>query len=226
MAGAEPRLLVQADPAQALYAGRFRWAASEFGPRRGRAHILREPYRSTRQIHALASSIYDDVDEVRRDVEELSTPKREGPLPRLVRCSEGPRALRFVVKSVVAEIEAERPVGQIAVLTGSNAQRDETRSALEQANVPVRVVDRNAPPDGASVALATVHSAKGLDFTSVYLLDPVVDRFPIDRQRAQLYVAVTRSSHSLVIVCCANARTPLIDCLDQESYEAVEATMA
>ncbi len=226
VAGAETRLLVLADPAQALYAGRYRWAAPEFGSRRGRTHVLREPYRSTRQLHALAASIYANVDEVRRDVEELSTPKREGPLPRLARCAEGPRALAFVVESVLAEIEAGRPVSQIAVLTGSNPQRDEARVALERAGVPVRVVDRNAPPDGASVALATVHSAKGLDFASVYLLDPVVERFPIDRQRAQLYVAITRSSRSLSIVCCANAHTPLIDCLDRECYEEVAPSAA
>ena len=59
------RLLVLADPAQELYPGTFLWARREFRPRGGRARVLRRPYRSTRQIHALAASLYAKVDETR-----------------------------------------------------------------------------------------------------------------------------------------------------------------
>ena len=82
-------------------------------------------------------------------------------------------------------------------------------------------VDRDSPPDGASVSVATIHAAKGLDFTSVYLLDPVLDVIPIDSRRAQFYVALTRSSRNLSIVCCADARSPLLDDLDPACYQRI-----
>ena len=50
---------------------------------------------------------------------------------------------------------------------------------------------------GASVTIVTVHSAKGLDFPSVHLVD--FHPFGPEGQsaRAELYVAVTRSSSDL-----------------------------
>ena len=78
VAGAEQRLLILADPAQSLYPGRFLWARREFGPRGRQALTLRRPYRSTRQIHALAASLYANVDETRREIGEMAEAEREG----------------------------------------------------------------------------------------------------------------------------------------------------
>lgn len=223
VAGAEQRLLVLADPAQSLYPGRFLWARREFGPRGRQAHVLRQPYRSTRQIHALAASLYASVDEMRREVEELSESTRDGPLPRLASFETEREGLDYVVDSIRAELGDGLAAGQIAVLAGRNSRRDEARTALEQQGVPVLTVDRSAPPDGESVSLATVHAGKGLDFTSVYLLDPILPRSPIDSRRAQFYVALTRSSRHLCIVCSADGRSPLLDDLDATLFETVAA---
>ncbi|MCY3749459.1 MAG: AAA family ATPase [Chloroflexi bacterium] len=221
VAGAEQRLLILADPAQSLYPGRFLWARREFGPRGRQALTLRQPYRSTRQIHALAASLYDGVDEKRREIGEMTKAERQGPLPRLARFVTEQEGLDVVVEWIQAELVRGRPAGQIALLAGRNRRRDEVRTALEQAGVPVHTVDRDSPPDGASVSLATVHAAKGLDFPSVYLLDPVLDVIPMDSRRAQFYVALTRSSRNLSIVCCADARSPLLDDLDPACYQRV-----
>ena len=221
VAGAEQRLLILADPAQSLYPGRFLWARREFGPRGRQALTLRQPYRSTRQVHALAASLYANVEETRREIREMAEAEREGPLPRLARFVTEPEGLEVVVEWIEAELAQGRPAGQIAVLAGRNRRRDEARAALEQAGVAVLTVDRDSPPDGAAASVATVHAAKGLDFTSVYLLDPVLDVIPIDSRRAQFYVALTRSSRNLSIVCCADARSPLLDDLDPACYQRV-----
>ena len=222
VAGDERRLLVLADPAQSLYPGRFKFARSEFGPRGRQVQILRRPYRSTRQIHALAASLYTGVDEVRRDILEMAEAEREGPPPRLAKFVTDGEALAFVVESIRTEIEDGRPLGQIGVLTGSNRRRNDARAVLEEAGVPVLTVDRDAPPDGASVSVATVNAAKGLDFTSVYLLDPGLGFGSPDSRRARFYVALTRSSRYLCIVCCWDADSPLLDDLDPDCYEKVD----
>lgn len=212
------RLLVLADPAQELYPGTFLWARREFRPRGGRARILRRPYRSTRQIHALAASLYAGVEETRREIDEMTESEREGPLPRLARFATEREGLEAIAGWIRAELAQGRPAGQIAVLTGSNRQRDEASTALDRAGVPVTTVDRAAPPDGVSVSLATVNAAKGLDFTSVYLLDPGLRFGSPHSRRARFYVALTRSSRYLCIVCCREADSPLLDDLDPACY--------
>ena len=212
------RLLVLADPAQELYPGTFLWARREFRPRGGRARVLRRPYRSTRQIHALAASLYAGVEETRREIDEMTESAREGPLPRLARFATEREGLEAIVGWIGAEIAQGRPAGQIAVLTGSNRQRDEASATLGRAGVPVTTVDRTAPPDSVSVSLATVNAAKGLDFTSVYLLDPGLRFGSPNSRRARFYVALTRSSRYLCIVCCREAGSPLLDDLDPACY--------
>ena len=212
------RLLVLADPAQELYPGTFLWARREFRPRGGRARVLRRPYRSTRQIHALAASLYAGVEETRREIDEMTESEREGPLPRLARFATEREGLEVVVGWIRAELAQGRPAGQIAVLTGSNRRRDEASTALDRAGVPVTTVDRTAPPDSVSVSLATVNAAKGLDFTSVYLLDPGLRFGSPNSRRARFYVALTRSSRYLCIVCCRDADSPLLDDLDPACY--------
>jgi superfamily I DNA/RNA helicase len=222
----ERRLLVLADPAQELYPGTFLWARREFRPRGGRARVLRRPYRSTRQIHALAASLYAGVEETRREIDEMTESEREGPLPRLARFATEREGLKVVVNWIRAELAQGRPAGQIAVLTGSNRQRDEASATLDRAGVPVTTVDRTAPPDSVSVSLATVNAAKGLDFTSVYLLDPGLKFGSPNSRRARFYVAITRSSRYLCIVCCRDADSPLLDDLDPACYVRIggEAT--
>lgn len=218
VAGEERRLMVFADPAQSIYPNGFRWAQSEFRPRGAQVRTLRVPYRSTRQIHALAASLYDSVEEMRREVGELRESHRDGPLPVLAEFRSADEELEFVARTIRAELADGRRTWQIGVLTSTNARRDEARDRLAAEGLPVRALDR-AAPDGASVSVATVHSAKGLDFASVYLLDVNPWDAAADAQRAQLYVALTRSSGALTIVCRPETRSPLFGDLDPARYE-------
>ncbi|MCY3784770.1 MAG: AAA family ATPase [Chloroflexi bacterium] len=224
VAGEEWRLLVLADPAQLVYRGRFRWAKREFSPRGSQARVMLRPYRSTRQIHALAASLYADVDEMRREVGQMAQAQREGPLPRLVRLTAYSEAYAFVAKQIRKEIKEGSQAGQIAVLTKSNSQRNAVLGALGGMGIPALTVDRNAAPDGARVSLMTVHAAKGLDFVSVYLLDIDVRRAPIDLRRGQLYVALTRSSRNLCIVRLPTFEPSptVLDDLNPDCYESVD----
>ena len=221
VAGEERRLMVFADPAQSIYPNGFRWAQREFRPRGAQVRPLHVPYRSTRQIHALAESLYAGVEEMRREVGELSESRRDGPLPVLAELPTNEEELAFLVRSIRAEIEDGRQPWQIGVLTSTNARRDEARDRLAAEGVPAHALDRSAP-DGASVTVVTVQSAKGLDFASVYLLDVKPWDGSEDARRAQLYVALTRSSGALTVVCRPGTRSPLLDDLDPACYRTHE----
>ena len=225
VAGEERRLMVFADPAQSIYPNGFRWAQREFRPRGAQVRTLRVPYRSTRPIHALAGSLYAGVEEMRREVGELGESSRDGPLPVLVERPDGEEELAFLVRSIRAEIEGGRQPWQIGVLTSTNARRDEARERLAAEDIPAHALDRSAP-DGASVTVVTVQSAKGLDFASVYLLDVKPWDGSEEARRAQLYVALTRSSEALTVVCRPGTRSPLLDDLDPERYRTHEGEAA
>ena len=60
----------------------------------------------------------------------MTESQREGPLPRLARFSTEREGLEAIGGWIRAELAQGRPAGQIAVLTGSNRQRDETSTTL------------------------------------------------------------------------------------------------
>lgn len=102
-----------------------------------------------------------------------------------------------VVERVRGQI-ADRPPSQIAILTSTRARCSELQRVLAAAGIEAKVVAGDSVVgSGESVTIVTVHSAKGLDFPSVHL----VDFRPVSRvgqsARAELYVALTRSSSDL-----------------------------
>ena len=217
--GAENTLMVFADAAQSIYANGFTWAQRELRPPGSRVRILGVPYRSTRQIHALAHSLYRGVEEISRELADLGEGGRDGPVPVLAECRDADEELDFVIDAIRRELADGRQAWEIGVVTDRVSRRDKVRERLAEAGIPAQALER-AAPDGASASVATLHSAKGLDFASVYVLDVSPWDDSIDAQRAQLYVALTRSSHALTIVCRPGTRSALLDDLDPACYEA------
>ncbi len=217
--GSENMMMVFADAAQSIYAHGFTWAQRELRPPGSRVRILRIPYRSTRQIHALASSLYDSDEEMQREVGEMQSSERDGPVPVLAHFPTAEQERAFITDSVRQEINDGRPPSQIAVLTSTNRRARGIASHLEGHGVDAALVSGSAP-DGSHVSVLTVHSAKGLDFSSVYLLDFEPRGESTDSNRAQLYVALTRSSRALTIVCRPRTRSELLDDLDPDCYQS------
>lgn len=215
--GAENTMMVFADAAQSIYAHGFTWAQRELQPPGSRVRFLRTPYRSTRQIHELAASLYDSDEEMHREVGEMRPSDRDGPVPVLAHIPTAKQELGFIVDAIREETDGGCPPSQIAVLTSRNRRAQQAAKHLVDQGIDAAVVSRSAP-DGSSVSVLTVHSAKGLDFSSVYLLDFEPRGDSTASERAQLYVALTRSSHALTIVCRPRTRSPLLDDLDSEYY--------
>lgn len=224
--GRENTMMVFADAAQSIYAHGFTWAQRELQPPGSRVRFLRIPYRSTRQIHALAASLYDSDEEMYREVGEMRQSDRDGPVPVLAHVPTAKQELDFIADAIRTETDGGRRPSQIAVLTSRNRRAQQVAKHLLDRGIAADVVSRSAP-DGSSVSVLTVHSAKGLDFSSVYLLDFEPRGDSTASERAQLYVALTRSSNALTIVCRPRTRSPLLDDLAPECYRTqglLEAT--
>lgn len=88
-----------------------------------------------------------------------------------------------------------------------------TRAFLEE----IALASQNPPKDGDYVNITTIHSAKGLEYDVVFLVDPVQGQFPKtdtdcadDRESLRcLYVALTRAKRHLHIVL---SKTSRFDC--------------
>ena len=195
--GHRNRLTVFADPPQAIYPRGYRGALAALAPRGRDVRTLRKPYRSTSEVLELARSLWDDDQEMTSEVGELHHSSRHGPRPVMHTRSGRAEVNAAVVERVRGQI-GDRSLSEIAILTSTRARCRKLQRVLAAAGIEAEVVMRSSVvASGASVKIVTVHSAKGLDFPSVHL----VDFHPVGREgqsaRAELYVAVTRSSSDL-----------------------------
>jgi superfamily I DNA/RNA helicase len=229
VSGEQRRLMVLADPAQAIYPNGFYLARREFAPHGVQSIPLRVPYRSTRQIHACAMSLFDNAPDLRSDMPELRDAPRHGPLPHVEISASVAEAEAALVAAIGAELaDHDRRPEEIAVLFTSKRGRVRIQHLLEEAGIPLSVIDGFAPEAGnrrdmnldfPAVKLLTVHAAKGLDFPSVYVFsfEARVGESEAEN-RSLLYVALTRSSFSLTVISAKQALSPLLQDLAEGTF--------
>jgi superfamily I DNA/RNA helicase len=228
--GDDRRVMVLADQAQGIYPSGFFWALREFAPKGLQSVRLRKPYRSTRQIHSLASSLYGKMPAISGEIAELNQPDRDGPRPRIevyASYSEVEAALSIAIGAELADNVTARKPQEIAVLVSRNVTRTRVIQLLKGAAVPVSTIDRSSVRvSEPTVKVVTVPSAKGLDFPSVYVYCfESYSTDPSDEDRAKLYVALTRSSFRLNVLCTRETISPLLHDLDPDTYELAGTAM-
>lgn len=217
------RLMVLADPAQGIYPNGFAWARREFAPRGAQNVVLRRPYRSTRQVHALASSLYANMPDMLRGLDELKPGVRDGPRPEVHLYASTSEAEQALVAAVRAEIEAAEDSGrrpeEIAVLVRTNEMKGHVIGLLQRSGITATSVERGQTRlDRPGVKVMTVHASKGLDFPSVYVFQFASRLGDSPEERSLLYVALTRSSFRLTLVCDKDHLSPLLQDLDPQTY--------
>lgn len=218
-------LMVFADPAQGIYEHGFQWTQQELRPKGGNVRWLRKTYRTTRGIYDLARSLVLCSDELREDLAKAEPPHRTGPTPMLLVARNGGELQTELVERISREA-GRRPPNQIGVLAPSWEVLHKIEAELRAWGVPVAPAQKGgirlAEP---TVKLLTIHSAKGLDFPSVYVLGPHksdlggVRRGHAPETRQALYVALTRSSEHLTIGVVEGEHHPLVEALDGACYE-------
>ena len=192
--GNRNRLTVFADPPQAIYSRGYRGALAALAPRGRDVRTLRKPYRSTSEVQELARSLWDDDQEMAKEVGELHHSSRHGPRPILHTRHGRADVDSAVIERVRGQLR-ERSPSEIAILTSTRRRGRELKHVLTAAGIEAEVVARSsAATNRPSVKIVTVHSAKGLDFPHVHLVDFHAVNAEGQSARAELYVALTRSS--------------------------------
>ncbi len=235
--GDERRLFVLADPAQAIYRHGQYWAQREVLRSRGRTTVtLRRSHRLTRQLHALAASVYANDEEMQAEIGETQAPTRDGPRPQFWihdSASEQEQAIAGMIARLLeggGDTEADGRAWlpeQIGVLSSTWRTVARIERVLAGRGIPVELTQESRAVrfDDSSVKLMTLHSAKGLDFPVVILVDfaPVgpPSRGPghaaggsTSEERSQLYVALTRSSYRIIISSQRQTLAPPLTDLD------------
>jgi hypothetical protein len=210
------------DIGQRIFRPSFAWSA-EGVEIRGRSHTLKVNYRTSRQIRQRSDLLLpsrlvelDGSEEDRTGVQSVF----EGPAP-LVRAfgthEEEADALGRWIEATVAE--GIRP-HELGVLVRSIEQFDRGRRAIAAAGQDCEPLVGAAAPTAGRLPLATMHSAKGLEFRAVAVMacdakilpleqrlreavDEVGLQEVFDTERHLLYVACTRAREKLWVSGCA-----------------------
>ncbi|WP_422753034.1 UvrD-helicase domain-containing protein [Micromonospora sp. WMMD708] len=183
----------------------------------GRSQRLTLNYRTTAQNLHYAMTILGGGQYVDLQDEPEGTgyrSARTGPMPIIELVDSLAEETAAVVRHVRTWLDAGDPLENVAVLVPDRYHRDRVVTALTDAGIDARAVDRDRPPAGR-VPVLTMHRAKGTEFSKVLLaagkpsptemerlalLDPAERADAELRARSLTYVAATRARDQLIVV--------------------------
>lgn len=220
LADGQDDLVVVADAAQNIFKKKFSWKQAGIQAQ-GRTRILRLNYRNTREILEFASDFLlsdknlraDDAPDL--DDEHVLIPPesaaRSGPAPHLYVVDSVEDEVATVVEQVKDWVQDHKEPQSIAVLYGNTWERRNRAYLLYNAlqelpggafwlTSPDRKSRDRLGEAKERIILATIHSAKGLEFPSVALCGIWKDSDDTDASRMLAYVGMTRAQERLTVV--------------------------
>lgn len=183
----------------------------------GRSQRLTLNYRTTAQNLSYAMNILEGADYVDLQDEPEGTgyrSARRGPAPIVQQVESLADELSATIEQVRTWLGAGDAPETVSVLVPDRYHRDRVVTALTDAGIDARAVDRDRPPAGR-VPVLTMHRAKGTEFSKVIMvvakpsiaelerlgsLDPTERADAELRARSLRYVAATRARDVLVVV--------------------------
>jgi superfamily I DNA/RNA helicase len=214
-------LFLVGDPLQHIYDRRIIFSDAGINVRGRRSRRLRINYRTTEQIKKAAVSVIKDVDfndfdgGTESKTGYVSLRGGEAPTYKLFRTSE--EEIAELIDKISQYLEGNElgslSPSDICIATRTRGAMKRFRTALHQAGIAYYDLTERQSPSGnreGGVWLSTFHNLKGLEFKTVFLLDVSKATFPFhhsdypslieadraahdDRERALLYVALTRA---------------------------------
>jgi hypothetical protein len=225
-------LTIALDGNQNLYRGKFSWADAGIHAR-GRVHRIDNVYRSTRQLSLFASSFVVGAQREMADGRPVQAPlfpdffDFTGPPPRIEKFRDFDQICLYLADKIAETVQTDDcPYSEVAVLYAKKRLvKDSAPTVPEMISdaLATRGIFSNWVSKDYlgkttydittnSVAISTIHSAKGLDFAHVFLvgLDTFDEgRFSAEHIERLTYVGITRARYQLFIPYIR--KTPLIE---------------
>lgn len=231
-------LTLLADPAQSIYYRGISWKEGGINVRGSRTRTLAKNFRNTHQILEAARHILDGCGDLKQENEYIppTSTHRLGPKPVLAQYDENNEAMLFVVHTIIKLCQSEkyRP-GDIAILArNDDLSLSALRKLLSKENIPwVHFRDEQFEILENQVKLLTMHSAKGLEFPVVFLIDLREGTIPyitsretedadLAQERKLFYVSMTRASERLYLLYPKQSRCCFIRDIAPETISEVQ----
>lgn len=199
---AKKGFVIAADKGQKIYKTSFSWKDIGINILGGRTKILQNSFRSTKQIIQMAHSLQMN-DSIVNDDEYVAPvlPEYSGPVPDVFECDSKEKQDAAIV-STIKRLLNENPGKTMGILSREWKSINRLYYAFQAESIPHEFIKKeqgNAHTPG--VKLTTFHSAKGLEFDFVIILDLVDEKLDgelqdeeyIEVERRLLYVSITRA---------------------------------
>lgn len=228
-ASARKSFIVAADKGQKIYKTSFAWRDIGLNITGGRTKILKDSFRSTKQIIQLAASLQRH-DSIINDDEYVPPvlPSREGPKPVVFQCASKETQDKEVAKAI-KQIQSETPEATIAILIRDWRSAFRIKHSLDALKLTCQFIKKDeGNPHEPGIKVSTYHSSKGLEFDYVMVMDLVEPKLADDvdeeqyweLERRLLYVSITRACTYLQLYSHGEP-SRLLKELDDKYYDKV-----
>lgn len=215
-------LFLCADPAQGFLGRGQSWREAGLHVT-GRSHVLKRPYRNTRQILSFAAANYERQIAGDEDAPKLATTEpallRDGPEPAEICVGSPQEEITAVIRQAHDLLTAGIAPQDILILCARKWQVNDIQQRLRAAGVPWTNLDAPREDKDRKLGIGTLDSATGLERPIVILSglrefenyeeNPSLSQEERKRHRrlnaSRAYMACTRAIERLVIISCARA---------------------
>jgi superfamily I DNA/RNA helicase/mRNA-degrading endonuclease RelE of RelBE toxin-antitoxin system len=208
-------LTLLADPAQSIYYRGVSWKEGGINVRGNRTRTLSKNFRNTQQILNAAKPILEQCDDLKTADEyfDPTSTHRLGPKPIVASYETQEQAMNYLVSTLIALCQSQnyRP-SDIAILARNDDEwLSNLRKLLSKEDLPWAHFRRDFKILENEVKLITMHSAKGLEFPVVFMVNLADGVIPFIRsaeteeadllqERKLFYVSMTRASERLYLL--------------------------
>ena len=228
-------LTLLADPAQSIYYRGISWKEAGINIRGGRTRTLAKNFRNTRQILEAARHILEGCDDLKVADEYIppTSTHRAGPIPALFGYGSESEALQFIVQKITRLYRNGYRPSDIAILARQQRSLKNIEKELTREHIPCAFFRNNFDPFENQVKLITMHSAKGLEFPAVFMIelnDRIIPHIQASsetktedelQERKLFYVSMTRAAERLYLLHPKRNRCRFLRDLDASTVDAV-----
>ena len=232
-------LTLLADPAQSIYYRGIPWKEAGINISGGRTRMLAKNFRNTKQVMESARPVLDGCQDLKDQGEYIppASIDRKGPKPLLVQYKNTADEWNYILKETIMLCRPGkyRP-GDIAIIARTIKPLKELQKRFKDENIPCNFFRDGFDILENQVKLITMHSAKGLEFPIVFIIDldndvmPHIHRYSETKyedelqERKLFYVSMTRAAEQLYLLYPKHNRCRFLhDVLDSGAVKTVSA---